>query len=143
MENGSRMFTTLGFLLLVLVALYVILMLFAPAVQAPENAFRERAERAPTPTPESARIAAAPQSFQYLVSFTPRGFEPRNLTVEKGGTVRFVNNTQNDLYFVADASLISPQTIGPRSYIEVTFDEAGEYPYSDKETKRAGVVEVE
>lgn len=122
-----------------LIALYLVSLLL------PSSTMRlgERSERPmPVATEESARVAAAPQSFQHLVSVTARGFEPKTLIIRTGETVRFVNNTKESVTLVG-ARPFSEATLAPHDFAEFTFENAGGYPYSDGGTKRAGVVQVE
>jgi len=55
---------------------------------------------------------AASSGFQHLVSYTDTGFEPDTLTVEDGETVRFTNNSSDDIWIASDSSseVIYPRT---------------------------------
>jgi plastocyanin len=49
------------------------------------------------PAPTTADVVSAQQSFQYLVSYTVSGFHPTVLSINSGETVRFVNNSPDQI----------------------------------------------
>lgn len=81
--------------------------------------------------------------FQHLVSYTNGGFEPAELTVKRGETVRFTNNSSSDLWIAADGTSVqiyprsksncsssdldSCNPFSPQDFWEFTFDLAGEW----------------
>src|SRR5690348_10300720 len=46
--------------------------------------------------------------FQALVSYVETGFEPRQLTVNAGDTVRFTNNSTNQLWITSIGDTLYP-----------------------------------
>jgi plastocyanin len=133
-------------LLLLLIALFVLylLVVFAPAFQSPSPLRSLEATASPNirPTAESAAIARAPQSFQYLVSFTDRGFEPATLAIKRNETVRFTNNSGAALKLSGDGVFIGMLSIAPTDFHELTFNRTGEWRYSDTATGKTGVTNV-
>ena len=95
------------------------------------------------PTAESAAIARAPQSFQYLVSLTDRDFEPPTLTVHAGETVRFTNNSSSELQLSGDGPFSGASSIAPRDFREFAFGQKGEWNYSDAATGKTGTITVQ
>lgn len=80
------------------------------------------------PTPTTADAVDAQKGFDYLVSYTDRGFEPKELTVKKGEAVRFTNNSSAALALQSDEGT---QTIAARAYVEKTFGAAGTVTLGD------------
>lgn len=80
---------------------------------------------APAPTPQD--FISAQKGFQYLVSYNGNGFAPKTLSVTKGETVRFTNNSDTTLRL----SLPGAPSLGRAQYFEYTFTEAGTFTVSD------------
>ena len=89
----------------------------------------------PAPTPQD--YVAAQKGFQYLVSYTDQGFAPPTLSVKKGETVRFTNNSDAPLQL----SLTGTSLLAHSEYLEYTFTESGAFNYSDGTHK--GIINVE
>lgn len=108
-------------------------------------------------TDEVRRRLEASTGFQYLVSYTDRGFEPANLHIHAGETIRFTNNSVRPLQLVAEAENTWPTdaSCGEASsdacrhfdageFRELTFATAGEFRYRDAEhTLLTGLIVVE
>ena len=104
-----------------------------------------RAGSAPTPTlsEQTKKKLAASTGFQFLLSYTDSGFEPKEIKIKPGETVRFVNNSSRDLWIatLATNGKIYPHTKGicgssdldscqpfpPQDFWEFTFDVVGEW----------------
>jgi plastocyanin len=100
--------------------------------------------------------------FDVVISFTNEGFEPSEITVKKGDTVRFVNTSDREVW---PASAIHPthsiypgksdsdclgssfdacRGLVPGEFWEYTFDYAGSWRYHDHlSASKTGVVVVE
>lgn len=98
--------------------------------------------------------------FQALVSYTDTGFEPLKVTIKKGNTVRFSDNSSRDLWVAAQGdlpgSLYPSQGSGcgssafdscgpfkPQDFWEFTFAEPGSWKFVNNLDKtRTGTVIV-
>lgn len=152
----------LGLLIVVLVVIAVILTIFGAWPSQQENipAVTSATSTLPIPTPPSAAVLqqlAQHPSVQDLVSYTGNGFEPNSLSVKKGGTVRFTNNSNEDLWIASigtDANDIYPgtsscggstfdscQTLHPGDFWEFTFTAPGSYTFQNNldKTKTATI----
>ena len=59
---------------------------------------------APTPPPPTAAdmiVAQDPHGFQLFISYSDRGFEPKDAKIHSGDTVRFTDNSSEDLWIGA------------------------------------------
>jgi plastocyanin len=75
------------------------------------------------PAPTAADQVSAQQSFQYVVSYTVSGFHPSAFSMKAGQTVRFTNNSPDQILIQgADAS--SP-ALGQSMYWLYTAAKAG------------------
>ncbi|MDO8576016.1 MAG: hypothetical protein Q7R90_01745, partial [bacterium] len=98
---------------------------------------------------------AQSKGFQYLVSYTDRGFEPTRLTVKQGETVRFTNNSSEGLWVAAGGEKLYPgvvngcgssaldscRPIGQGEFWEFTFDAAGTWMFSNNiDKEKSGTV---
>ena len=86
---------------------------------------------APAPTPQD--YVSAQKGFHYLVSYTERGFTPATLSVNKGETVRFTNNSNNPLRLSLENAQVTSLNHG--EYYEYTFANAGTFVYSEGTNK--------
>ncbi len=84
---------------------------------------------APAPTPQD--YVTAQQGFQYLVSYTENGFVPTTLSVQRGETVRFTNNSDT----VLQLSLSGEHTLDHAGYFEYTFTKSGTFTFSGGTTE--------
>lgn len=99
------------------------------------------------------------KTFAALVSYTNNGFEPASLTVHKGDTVRFTNNSTGPMKLQAkdippvvvvttNSSSCAGDTFGtctelsPGEYWEYTFSVSGDWSYQDALYGAQGVVHV-
>jgi len=81
------------------------------------------------PPPKAQDYVAAQKGFQYLVSYSENGFMPATLSVQKGETVRFTNNSDGLLRLLFENAQITSLNRG--EYYEYTFANAGAFAYSD------------
>lgn len=88
--------------------------------------------------------------FEVLIVYTENGYEPKTVTIQKGDTVRFVNNAAEQESWPASAvhpthsiypgksdddclgsSFDSCRGLLPGEFWEFTFDEVGEWRFHD------------
>lgn len=71
--------------------------------------------------------------FQALVSYTPRGFEPSEVNIKKGDTIRFTNNSGEQLWISAtgDSGLVYPYSNGADGCGSSDFDSCGPFAPQD------------
>ncbi len=124
-----------------------------PVAAAPSNPI-------PPLTPEMQQVLATSHGFQALVSYTDRGFEPASASIKKGDTIRFTNNSSQDLWISAAgtaAGKVYPGTgndcgasafdsclvLKPHEFWEFTFTLAGTWSYRNNlNPNDTGVVKV-
>ena len=104
-------------------------------------------------------VLAKSHGFQYLVSYTDRGFEPATLGVKEGETVRFTNNSGGGLWVASVAlpgATVYPgqsdcgasafgtcAALKPGDFWEFTFDAAGTWSYKNiSDTSKTGTITV-
>lgn len=108
----------------------------------------------PPPTPADTVAAQQGQSFQLLVSYVNTGFEPQSVTIKAGETVRFTNNSTEELWVAADDSagalyphvqngcgssaLDSCGPLEPGQYWQFTFTEKGTWSFTNNLDKSNG-----
>lgn len=131
-----------------------------PAMQAvtPQNI---REGTAPIPAKqarEEASLLAMPD-FQHLISYTGAHFEPAELSIRAGDTIRITNNSLSSLWITPrgiDGSTYPPTTtcgisaldsceeIPPQSFWQVTLSEPGEWGFSNVyDQTHAGTILIE
>ncbi len=93
------------------------------------------------PVPSAGDYVAAQNGFQYLVSYTSGGFAPGSLTVQKGETVRFTNNSSDTIQISAGGAQ-SP-SLSHGQYWEYTFKTTGTVQYKDITGSSTGSVTVQ
>jgi plastocyanin len=99
--------------------------------------------RPPVTASTTIKALAKTKGFQALLSYTETGFEPREVTIHTGETVRFTNNSDSDMWIAAaaagggetiypsisngcgDSELDSCSVIHPQDFWEFTFAEKG------------------
>ena len=119
-----RAYTALVFILIVLVGVfYAIYSLgFIGGVsQAPVQ--QTTTHFPPTaPIPTAADLVTAQQSFNYLVSYTVSGFHPTTLKMKTGETIRFTDNSPNQITIAGtgDASSTLQQGMYWQYIVKVT-----------------------
>ncbi len=106
------------------------------------------------------RVFEASKGFNALISFTDNGFEPANITIKKGQTIRFTNNSSKDMWIAAggDGGNVYPDTgegcgesaldtcgpLAPNEIWELTFDYSGTWSYRNNSNREfTGVIRVE
>src|SRR3989338_5746878 len=146
-----------------------VLVIFAASVYLLANARPSAPSPAGTPSPSVAEVPpltpameavlAASNGFQYLVSYTDRGFEPPALTIKKGETIRFTNNSGGGLWVASVArpgATVYPgqsdcgvsafgtcAALKPGDFWEFTFDVSGTWSYKNiSDTAKTGTVTV-
>jgi plastocyanin len=83
---------------------------------------------APAPTPQD--YVTAQKGFQYLVSYTG-SFLPNALTIKRGETIRFTNNSNSTL----ELSLAGKHALHRAEYFEYTFTKTGTFIFSNDSTE--------
>ena len=96
-----------------------------------------------------------------LLSYAGEGFEPHEVTIKKGETMRFTNNSNHDMWIAAAASdgqrlypgvsngcgsseLDSCGVIHPQDFWEFTFEEKGTWRVANiLDPKKSAIVRVE
>lgn len=98
--------------------------------------------------------------FQALLSYTDQGFEPLEVTIHTGDTVRFMNSSSNDVWIAAGGSALQayPRTrdvcgssdldscgpFAPQDFWEFTFEQAGEWEVlNNLDKKKKGTIKVQ
>lgn len=145
--------TLLIALVVVLIAVYALLSRVSPPASQPSSNSTTSQPR--PPSPEVMAYLAQSKGFQYLVSYTDRGFEPTKLTVKKGETVRFTNNSSEGLWVAASGQKVYPgvmngcgssaldscRPIGQGEFWEFTFDAAGTWAFTNNiDKEKSGTV---
>ena len=88
---------------------------------------------------------AQSRGFQYVISYTDKGFVPQDLTIPAGDTVRFVNSSHSDLWVAATGKPLYPSSAtscgessldscGPLhsgEFWEFTFEAKGTWGYTN------------
>ena len=81
--------------------------------------------------------------FNALASYIDGTFEPKNVAIKAGQTIRFVNNSTDDLNLCGTA-FTSCTTLKPGQYWQFTFTKAGTWTYDNKlQTTASGSVVVQ
>jgi plastocyanin len=120
---------------------------YAPQQQAQTSTSVE------TPSPEIMEQLAKSNGFQYFISYTDTGFQPTQLIVNKGETVRFTNNSSHEVWIAdtaysaqsdcTDAVFNTCKELDPGDFWEYTFDTVGTIEYADMfNTQSMGSIEV-
>ncbi|MDO8576493.1 MAG: hypothetical protein Q7R90_04205 [bacterium] len=153
MSKQRAYITLLVALAVVLIAVYALLSRVSPPASQPSSNSTTSQPR--SPSPEVMAYLAQSKGFQYLVSYTDRGFEPTRLTVKQGETVRFTNNSSEDLWVAAGGEKVYPgvvngcgssaldscRPIGRGEFWEFTFDVAGTWMFSNNiDKEKSGTI---
>ena len=93
----------------------------APAEQA-------ASEVPAVPAPTAQDLVTAQHGFQYLVQFSDGGFLPQSISVKKGETVRFTNNSARPVTITGSAG--ASDTLQRGQYWEFTAKETGTFGFS-------------
>jgi len=152
-----------GLLVIIIVILVVVVALFGANSGAPTQNPTTVSGTLPTPVPPTqAQLDQLRNStpFQYLVSYTNKGFEPNNLSVKKGETINFTNNSSKDLWIASIGTQVnkiypgpsscgstafdSCQNLKPGDFWEFTFTQSGTWSFQNNvDTSDQGVVTVQ
>jgi len=134
--------------------------LVAPPRESTQSREASAPMKAPPLTPQITAQLEKSRGFQALVSYTDRGFEPATVTIKKGQTVRFTNNSSDDVWIAASSAgggKLYPRVQDecgsstfdtckgqrPQEFWEFTFDIAGTWGYADNLHKgNTGIVVV-
>ncbi len=148
----------IGLLVLVIVLIAIILTLFDawPSWQ-PQNPAPTTSQTRQTPAPPSAQVLqqlAQNPTFQYLISYTDKGFQPNVLKIKEGQTVRFTNNSTQSLWVASIGSASSQiypgtstcggstfdscETLKPGDFWEFTFTTPGTWSFQNNVDKTYG-----
>ncbi len=164
MDETTKKNWTIG--IIAVLALCAAVFFFHGRAAAPADDSRAAADgqsgKIPQPpfTPEVRAMLAESSGFQFLVSFTDRGFEPASATIKKGETVRFTNNSSTDLWVASvgtadgapypggseecgQSAFDTCKVLKPGEFWEFTFAQAGVWSYhNNRDTAVSGVVRV-
>jgi plastocyanin len=121
-----------------------------------------RAGTAPVPvySTSTALKLAHSHGFQALVSYTDQGFEPAEVAIKRGDTVRFTNNSSNNVWIAASgqhvqiyprtsdtcgsSSLDSCAPFAPQDFWEFSFDTPGNWQVvNNLDKSRSAMVRVQ
>lgn len=99
----------------------------------------------PPPTSADTVQAEASEPFQFVITYTDTGFEPRVSRIPAGKTVRFTNSSTGPLWVAADSAaghlypaamdecgssaLDSCQALSPERYWQFTFTQKGTWAF--------------
>lgn len=142
----SALATLLAFVALV----YVVSHRASPAVQRGAEQSKPLAEKirtGETPIPLFTEATEAKLNkdpvFHALAAYTDRGFEPSMITIKRGETVRFTNNSSHDVWIASSGAnvqiyprtqevcgssdLDSCEPFAPQDFWQFRFDIAGEW----------------
>lgn len=138
----------------------VYLLAHSPRTASPsQSSVVSQKQAIPPLTPAVEAQLAKSHGFQYLVSYTNNGFEPSNISIKKGETIRFTNNSSGDVWIAATATggalypnvangcgssaFDSCHALKSGEFWEFTFESAGTWSYADNLHKdKTGVVHV-
>lgn len=110
-------------------------------------------------TPEIQQMLVQSKGFSALISYTDYGFEPADASIKLGETVRFTNNSSEDLWVAARGDSEAPlyggksecgtsaldtcRALKPKEFWEFTFDKAGTWFFiNNLDKERSGVIRV-
>ncbi len=98
----------------------------------------------PSVTPSSTiKALSKTKGFQALISYTDRGFEPANIALKKGDTVRFINNSSGNLQVAIQSQVPSAQ-FAPQQFWEFTFDSTGSWNVTNQlDASKSATIRVE
>lgn len=99
----------------------------APA-EEPATEVAEEPTAEPTATPAEAEAKGETENVQ-TVSMVDTSFDPQELTVSVGTTVRWVNDSDLPHTTTADDGVWDSGNMDAGATFEFTFEEPGEYPY--------------
>lgn len=116
-------------------------------------------KEAPPPPSEAVKAQLRhSKGFRALVSYTDRGFEPREVALKEGETVRFTNNSSGTVWIAStggpsaypgqsecgSSAFDTCRELQRGEFWEFTFDAKGTWRYrNNPDTSKTGVVIVE
>jgi plastocyanin len=124
--------------------------LFTTSVSDTAESIREGTAPIPPFTDEIKARVENSNGFSALVSYTQLGFEPREVNIKKGDTIRFTNNSGEDLWVAAtgesgrvypysdradgcgSSDFDSCKPFGPQDFWEFTFAESGIWSFVNR-----------
>ena len=142
------------------IALIVLAYFLIPKNNVPWSETMIDTSTIPPLTPEIEKQLKESRGFEFLVSYTERGFEPTEATIREGESVRFTNNSSDDLLWVAavgtlDAPLYPGMSdcggslldtckeLKPGEFWEFTFRERGDWSFRNNlKAADTGVIHV-
>jgi len=111
------------------------------------------------PSPQVLHELEQSPTFQYVVSYTDQGFQPSTLTVKKGATVRFSNNSSNNLWIASfgtashqiypgtsvcgGSSFDSCESLSRGDFWQFTFNETGVWEFKNNAVNSVGTIVVQ
>ena len=112
------------------------------------------------PPPEIVEMLEKSRGFEALISYTERGFEPSQVVLREGQSIRFTNNSMRDLWVAELGSSDAPlypgvsdcggssfdtcKVLKPREFWEFTFEADGEWIFQNNLDKgQTGIVRVQ
>ena len=98
---------------------------FQPETTHPTPVVTRQAPPAPPLTASEMIAAQDPKGFQLLVSYVNTGFEPQNATIKVGDTVRFTNNSTENMWVAAIGTAANPLYPGTSNCSASAFDSCG------------------
>lgn len=150
----------LAALLLILIVVFAFTDDRAAAPVQDEGTVADQIRTGTAPIPEfstatQAKLEKGPV-FHALASYTDRGFEPARITIKRGETVRFTNNSSEDVWIASSGETVAlyPRTtsvcgssdldscepFAPQDFWQFTFGLAGEWHVVNNLDKAKGVV---
>ena len=99
---------------------------------------------APVLTPERTIEAIGEKQFSALVSYTDQGFEPAQMTIAQGDTIRFTNNSTRTMTLsLENASHPPAGGLPPGEYWEYTSNVTGTIQYTELNTQYKGTISIQ
>ena len=137
--------------LLWLVLLIVVLALVAgfaffitPSFLTPPESAARIPPPAPALTSDRTVEAIGAAQFSALISYTDQGFEPAALSIAKGDTIRFVNNSTHAMSLSFGGAPPPPAGgLPPGEYWEFTSTTQGDASFTEQGSGASGVIHVQ
>lgn len=98
--------------------------------QAAERGLPTQQLQTTLPTPTANDIVTAQQGFQHLVSYINTGFRPAKLTIKKGETIRFVNNSTDTVQISYADSVSQPLALGEYWEYAIPANDKTQFTYT-------------
>ena len=159
-RERTELFTSVLFLVVIVVGIHTLANMGRAGTreETPRDQARE-VMHGSTLSPAMWDVLKRSRGFQFLISYTDRGFEPNMVTIKRGESVRFTNNSDAPLWVAATgkSGTIYPGTgdecgqsafdscmrLAPGEFWEYTFTLAGTWSYKNNlDSSRMGVIRV-